>query len=266
MAIAVTTSTYPPSAALLLSSLPTDTVRVRVWRVWNDQQQRVRGDEQAAVIGSDAVLEDYDMPVGRAVSYWAQCFKADGSELAPLAATTPVMVALADPTTAWLSDPLAPGLSRLLPIFDGDEQRTYESDTTFAQIIGQNDPVAISGARTSASDWSFTFVGLDFDESAAIESLILPGGTLLVRADPTVVQHATGLIYFASPTVTRRPRHDIVRPTPNRADWTIAGRQVRPPSVSVVMPVREYADMEAENADYQSVIDDYTDYLALLRG
>lgn len=266
MGIAVTAHTSPPSVDLFLSSLPSGTTRVRVWRSWNDQQQRVRGDEQAVVVSLATALEDYDVPVGRAVTYWAQCFAVDGSELAPLSASSPVTITLADSTTAWVSDPLAPALGRLLPIFDGDGSRTYESETVYAQIIGQNDPVAISGARTTAGDWSFTFVGLDFDESNAIETLIMGGGTLLVRADPDLVRHTTGLIYLSAPQVREEPRHDIVRPNPNRADWTITGRQCRPPSVSVVAPLREYADMEAENTDYQGVVDDYTDYLALLRG
>lgn len=266
MAITVTANSNPPSADLFLSELPSGTTKVRVWRSWADQEQRVRGDEQAYVISLETRLEDFDIPVGRAVTYRAECFAADGSELAPLGASDPFTVNIADPTTAWVSDPLAPGLARLLTMESGDDSRTFDADTVYAQVIGQRDPVAISGVRSSASDWEFTFIGFTYEESTAFEALISAGGVVLIRTDPTVVRHATGLIYLSSPQVKELRRRDMIRPHRYRSDWVVAGRQTRPPSLSVVMPLREYTDMETENADYQGVLDDFTDYLALLRG
>lgn len=266
MAITVTTHTSPPSTDLFLSSLPSGTTKVRVWRSWADQEQRVRGDEQATVISLATRLEDYDVPVGRAVTYRAQCFAVDGSELTPMSATSPITISIADPTTAWVSDPLAPGLALLLAMESGDESRSFDSDTTYAQPIGSRDPVSISGIRSSASEWDFTFIGFTYEESSAFEALISAGGVLLIRAAPDVVRHSTGLIYLSSPSVKENRRRDIVAPWRYRSDWVVAGRQCRPPSVSVVMPLREYTDMESENTNYQGVLDDYTDYLALLRG
>lgn len=266
MAITVTTRTSPPSADLFFTGLPSGTTKIRVWRSWANQQQRVRGDENAVVISLETRLEDYDLPVGRAVTYYAQCFASDGSELASVAESSPVTVNIADPTTAWVSDPLAPGLARLLSMESGDESRSFDSDTTYAQIIGDRDPVSISGVRSSASEWEFTFIGFTYEESDALEALISAGGVLLIRAAPDVVRHATGLIYLSSPSVKEVRRRDIVAPWRYRSDWVVAGRQTRPPSVAVVMPLREYADMEAENTNYQGVVDDFTDYLAALRG
>lgn len=266
MPITVTTRTSPPSTDLFLSSLPAGTVKVRVWRQWNDQQQRVRGDEQASVISLATRLEDYDLPVGRAVTYTAQCFDNTGAELAPVAASSPVTVNMADPTTAWVSDPLAPGLALLLSMESGDDTREFISDTVHAQIIGDGDPVAISGVRSTASGWEFVVICFNYEQSNAFEALIEAGGVLLIRTAPDVVRHRTGLIYLSAPTIKELRRRDIVRPNPHRSDWLLSGRQTKPPSVSVVMPLREYADMEAENATYQAVIDDFTDYLALLRG
>ena len=271
MGIAVTVHTSPPSTDLFLSSLPSGTTRVRVWRVWNNQQQRVRGDEQAAVIGTEVTLEDYDVPVGRPVSYWAQCYAVDGSELAPLAETTPITVTMVVPVEkeggqcAWVSDPLAPALSLLLAMTPSDRSRSYDSDTVYAQVMGYEDPIAISGIRSSASDWTFGFRAFSFEESDSINALVSPGGTILIRPDAGAIRHKTGLVYLSMPRVQELPRYDFAFHQ-DWADWVLSGRQVRPPSVSVVMPLREYADMEAENADYQGVIDDYTDYLALLRG
>lgn len=266
MPISVTASSSPPAADLFLSSLPAGTARVRVWRQWADQEQRVRGDEQASVVGSETRLEDYDLPVGRAVTYRAQCFAIDGSELAPLAVTSPVTVPLADPTTAWVSDPLAPGLAQLLSMAPSDMTRSFDSETVYAQVIGSRDPVSISGVRSSASDFGFTFIALSYEESNAIEALVSSGGVILVRADPTQVRHATGLVYLSAPQVRENRRWDMVMSYPYRSDWDVVGRQCRPPSLSVVMPLREYADVEAEAEDYQGILDLYTDYLALLRG
>lgn len=266
MPITVTTRTSPPSTDLFISSLPTGTVKVRVWRQWNNQQKRVRGDEQAAVISLASRLEDYDLPVGFAVTYTAQCFDSTGAELAPISASSPITVNMADPTTAWVSDPLAPGLALLLSMESGDDSRDFDSDTVYAQIIGDRDPVAISGIRSSAAEWEFTFIGFTYETSTAFEALVAAGGVLLIRTDPTVVRHDTGLIYISAPKVKELRRRDMIAPYRYRSDWVVAGRQTKPPSVSVVMPLREYADMEAENATYQAVIDDFTDYLALLRG
>ena len=264
MPITVTTSASPPSADLFLSGLPAGTVRVRVWRVWADQEQRVRGDEQAAVISLETRLVDSDVPVGRPVAYRADCFASDGSQLAPMAGPAAVTVGVLDPETAWLSDPLAPGLSRLVTLLPSDESRTFTADTVFAAPIGSGDPLSISGVRSSASEWTWVFRAFSHEESTAIEALAAPGGVLLVRPGPGI-RHATGLIYLSAPTVVERPRYDMVYHQ-DWSDWVFTGRQCRPPSVSVVMPVREYADVEAESADYQAVVDTFTDYLALLRG
>lgn len=266
MPISVTSRTSPPSADLFLSALPAGTTRVRVWRVWSDQQTRVRGDEQSVVVGSETRLEDFDLPVGRAVAYWAQCFAVDGSELAPLPTTAQFTIALVSSETMWLSDPLAPALSRLVTLRgDTDVSRTYDSEVTYAHVIGHRLPVAIGGIRSAASDRRFTIVAGSFEESAAIEALTAGGGVLLLRTHPTTVRHSTGLIYLSAPQIVEEPRLDLVY-SQTRGDWSIVGREVRPPGVSVVAPLRDYADVAGENTDYAGVVADYADYLALARG
>lgn len=266
MPITVTPGTAPPIADLFLSSLPADTAVVAVWRMWADRESRVRGDDKTVVVGTETRLVDYDIPVGQPVSYRAQCFAGDGSELDPLAPTTPVTIDLDDVSTCWLSDPLAPALARLV-VIDGatDTSRTYSADVVYAAVMGYNDPTAISGIRASAADWTFTLKSYSHEESTAIEALVMGGGTLLIRAYPSVIRHATGLIYLSAPTVTELPRWDIAYQE-GRADWVLTGRQTRPPGLNIVMPLREYQDVLDENVDYADIVAKYPDYLALLRG
>ena len=56
----------PPFAALYLSGLPAGTARVEVWRRWRGVSERVRGDGQVVVLGGEASLIDWGLPVSTA--------------------------------------------------------------------------------------------------------------------------------------------------------------------------------------------------------
>jgi hypothetical protein len=267
MAITVTTHTDPPSADLYITDLPATTAYAWLWRSWASKQARVRGDAHVAIIDDEATMVDYDVPVGRPFSYRVQCFAADGSDLGFVGPTSEYEIAFTDRRMMWLSDPLVPALARLVMLEDStDRSRTYEAPTTYAQVIGRRRPVAIGGARSTASDWTFRIWSFSFDESTAIEDLAGGGGVLLCRPHPEAIRHRDGLIYMSTPGVVEEPRRELVTRRPQGADWVLAGREVEPPSISVVAPVRTWQDVIDENPTWQDVINTHATWLDVIRG
>jgi hypothetical protein len=260
--------TNPPAADIYISGLPAGTSRIWLYREWLSKSVRVRTDDQAKIIALATRLEDYDVPLGTDVSYRVRAFSATGSELAVSGNSSgTVAFATIDPDTAWLSDPLAPGLGVNL-VLDGssDQQRTYQSGGVVAKVIGSSLPVAITENRLQASSWSFTFRAPDFETAGRLEALLQPGGVLLLRADPTVMQHPTGLLYLMAPQVVRDNIGYSLAYEGEQSEWTLVGDSVRPPTVGVVMPVREYLGVREESSTYFTVRDTNADYLSLLRG
>lgn len=266
MAITVEVANDPPITDVLVSGLPVGTTKVLLLRTTSDREARVRGDDQANVIGSDMTLRDYDVPIGRDFTYRAHCYASDGTDLGWVGPSTAVQVPSVNPWQAWLSDPLVPALARKVTLNAGsDSERTYDSETVFAQVAGAQRPVAISGTRSAADGWTFRFRSTTFDEATAINSLIAGGGVLLLRANASVVWHETGLIYLSSPTIKAAPRRDLAYQH-QRLDWELSAREVQPPSISAVAPLRTWQDVLDQFATWQDVKDYYDSWLNALRG
>lgn len=266
MAITVTTHSDPPSADLYITDLPATTARIWLWRSWASKQSRVRGDAHVSVIDDEATVKDYDVPVGRPFSYRVQCFAADGSDLGFVGPTSTYEITFTERDLMWLSDPLVPALARLVVLNAGtDVSRAYEAPTTYAQVIGRRRPVAIGGARSTASEWAFRIKSYSYEESTALDDMAAGGGVLLCRTHPESVRHRDGLIYLSAPSIIEEPRMDFVYEQ-DRADWSLVGREVEPPSISVVAPTRTWQDVIDENATWQDVINAHATWLDVIRG
>ena len=253
----------PPFAYLYIAGMPAGTVRVQVTRTWQGVAQRVRGDEQAVVVGSGVLVEDWALPVGDGpVGYSAQPISATG---APLGA--PGVVTVAAPTIdhsmVWLSDPHDPMGSALVGLLASDDGEAASSAVQVVTPIS-GPPLAIGAPRT-ARQRSWQVVVTDEPTARIVDTILHCGtsariggtGVLLLRGAPECLDHPTGVLYVTAPTVER----SRTLPHEPRVVWGWAGVETRGPMAPPAVARRTYQDDLDEQPTYAASLAAYPTYL-----
>lgn len=250
----------PPFADLYISDLPPGTARIEVTRLWRGVARRVRGDRQAAVLGSGARLVDWALPVssgGTEVTYSVAAFSETGAMLGE-----PSRASVAAPSVSgsrvWLSDPHDPSGAILVMLLDEPERPKWAARVEVVQTMTGR-PIAIAGGRASKSR-GWHVAASTVSEVSAVDR-VLDSGVLLLRGDADLIDHETGLIYTTAPEVTRwRPA-----PLDPWVTYQWSGVETRGPGAPVAVSRRTYQDDLDEASTYADALALWPTYLDRVR-
>ena len=234
----------PPWADFAFSALPAGTVACRILRADPDGTWRqLPGAGQRPVLGSEWRFIDHGLPVRNAatsIAYRLEPLSAAGAILPAGVLEWTVAAPTVTGATGWLSDPLDP--LRAVPVTMLAPGREWGDSWTgagglFTPLGG--DPVSSGFRRQRSRGWAVQTATDGQDE--AVWEMVDMGGVLLLRADPGVVAHRTGVIYLhvegaSGPTLARV--------------WSIPGTECAPPAILQLVAGRTYADDLAEHATY----------------
>ena len=246
----------PPFVDLYIDGLPTGTGRVEVTRTFRQSAGRVRGDSWAAVVGDSVRLIDWGVPVSATreeVSYVVQPVAANGAALGGPGITSVDAPAI-DARMVWVSDPHNPMGAALVRLLAEPERPKWSARVeVITTLTGR--PLAISGER-SARTRGWHVCSTSAEVIAAMDRVI-ESGVLLVRGDPTVLDHETGALFSTAPDVTRW------RPEPGEPFVTYAwsGVESRGPMAPPVVSRRTYQDDLDEDPTYGASKAAYPTYL-----
>lgn len=260
--------TSPPFADLYISGLPVGTARVEVTRQWRGVSRRVRGDSQAVVLGTGVRVVDWALPVSvdaGVISYVVSAVSAAGAVL-EVSAAVEVTAPPIGHSEAWVSDPHDPMTAQLVSVMAVDGEQGDAAVQTVTTMTGL--PVALNAPRVSRGrPWRISVDA--WERVRDVDALLGVGtdpsltgtGILLVRCDPSCIQHATGLLYVTAPSVTR----DQLLPHEPRTDYSWSGIETRGPAAPVAVSRRTYQDDLDENPTYAASLAAYPTYLDRVR-
>lgn len=255
-----------PRVEVLISPMPVDADTVTVWRSYDGGNRAVVRGANSASVSGDFLVVDYWAPFGVEVTYYCQSADVDGVPSTTSDASTAVTLDVAD---VWLSDPLDPGSSLMVPMTGqpglrlSDEAFTtvnFPLTVTTAEVIGQSVPLGFAGTRQAATSTVLDLLSPSKTESDALKALLDQAYPVCVRV-PLSVADIDPLVYASIDTLTRaRLGYSGV------TRWTMGVTSVREPGVSVVIAVRTYADLDSEAATYADLATRYATYLDAQRG
>ena len=257
----------PPFAALYLSGLPAGTARVEAWRRWRGVSERVRGDGQVVVLGGEASLIDWGLPVATStvelVTYTVHAYDTNGTLLddSGSVAIPPVTIGHSE---AWICDPHDPMASELVGLYDtGGDETSEAAIEELVTLLGL--PIGRGQARQRRQrTWRIGSV-----RPLAVDAILgtgtATGGTgtwsVMVRADPDCITHPTGVLHVTAPTVAR---HQL-RPHDPDTRWTWTGTETRGPQAPPAVARRTYADDLEETPTYADSLAMYPTYRDRIR-
>ena len=255
----------PPFADLYISGLPAGTARIEVVRSWRGVLRRVRGDSITPVLGTDARLVDWALPVsldGAEVTYSVQALSASGAVI-EAAASVSVATPRVTHSQAWVSDPHDPITAIRVGVLASESDESADSSvTTVSTLVGM--PVAINAPRTSRSrawrlsaDDAVTVARMDRILGVGSDPTQIGTGLLLIRGDASCLDHATGSLHVTAPTVTRQR----LLPHRPRVTYAWSGVETRGPMAPPVVSRRTYQDDLDENPTYADSLAAYPTYL-----
>lgn len=227
--------------------------RVTVWRsTVGGKRRAVRGWKNRLVFGSDFEV-DYEAPLGREVQYDLQVISG---AVTPLRVTT---YAELDVDTGYIQDPLVPASAVPCSSFSGAglpvptlapaayRKLTYAMESSQAHVLGSDTPVGFAGQRMVASGVDFSVLTDSAEQGSALRNILLTAYPVLVRPLPSWGD-LPDLLYLDAPAPTEEPLNGHHGGTVTR--WALVGDQVTPPSLSVVVPLWTYDDVQALWASY----------------
>jgi hypothetical protein len=182
----VTITVAPPTARITLreDDLLPGTARVTLYRIAEGRTTEVRAGKDLFAAGG-AVLVDYEIPLGVPVTYRAQQYAEDGTELGYTGAVE-VTVPVDSPYRGWISDPL---------------DATVAVPVVFSDAAGRSPSAPIPGTVYRVGDRTVALVGqqgllenlnMDFftetlaDRDALLGLLRSSGGLVLIRSAPAL--------------------------------------------------------------------------------
>lgn len=261
MTIAISLVTMsPPAVDMGLAGLPAGTASVSVSRVWSGVTAALR--TVATVAGATGHLIDYDVPVGRAVTYAVSAYSAAGALLESATSGT-VTIAAPDGAWGWLSDPMAPRGALLVElIMPTDTQRTYAAPLRLSSRMGSGLPSVSSGPRVTQG-WPVAWMTDTNADALIVEDLLAPGGVLMLRVGPDALQHRTGVVFLATATVDR----SNLRPSA-RTVWSCEAVESRGPALPPVLVPWTLDDLKGQGGTLADLRDAWAGktLLGLARG
>lgn len=243
-----------PRVEITLTGLdPVGPSRVTVWRsTVGGKRRAVRGWKNRLVFGSDIGI-DYEAPLGREIRYDLQVISGAGT---PLRVTATCTLAA---TEGLIQDPLVPSSNVPLVDFSGSgiptptlapsafRKLTYDMGSSQERVLGSDTPVGFAGQRMVASGVDFSTLTDSAEQGTALRNLLMTAYPILVRPLPEWGD-LPDLLYLDVPQPVEEPLNAHTGGTLTR--WTLAGDQVTPPSLSVVVPLWTYDQVQDLFAAY----------------
>jgi hypothetical protein len=213
----------------------------------------VRAANGVALSGGIWLGYDYELPIGRPISYTAVVTKAG-----PVTDSFTAPDVLWETQDAWLKDPAVPARNMVVHVSDpGDEN--YDSTTGVFYVPGRPTPVTIGEVRRAATG-TLTLTTLDAEEEGRLHLLTSSGHVLLFQSSP---EYGVGSLYMALQTVVAS-RYSALGTQPERT-WPLAYVEVDSPAGDVVLSettwqaVKDtyatWADVLANEASWEQVLE-----------
>lgn len=260
MAMSITPTVYtdPPRVDVVLTGMPADTARVRVFRQCGGQDYWVRGGTQ--VVGTAGRVTDWEVPCGRTVTYWVYCMSAAGATLES-GSVTVTTVPDVPTSSVWLSDPLDQKSPMLVTALAGtDDVRTYPAAVSRAVGSSTGRARLSVGTREALPRFRLTIFAEGTDR-AKVRALVTGSVCLLVRA-PTVAD-LPPLIYG----VPAEPEESVRAYAAGApATWDLTLMTSGGPALDAMVPAWTYGDLKATGALYSALSSSWSTYLDLSRG
>jgi len=244
MRITTRVDATPPQVRIEATAMPAAAVAVRVTRSWAGSETPCPDAGLVPVVGGTWGWTDYGLPAtvdGVACTYVVQALSAAGSVVDT--GTARATTAMVEHSAGWLSDPLDPLSAVPVTITHETSPPGWaHGGATVAPMGGV--AVSLGSRRARTRDWG---VSVSSGEAwSAIWEMLERGGVLLLRADPSCVDHPTGHIHMhvdGAEVSTALP-HDQWRGV------TLATVEVAPPLHAVAVAAVTYADTTATYTSY----------------
>lgn len=250
---------------LLATGLPAETTAVRCVRSWRGVESVLSGTTLRPVQDGTWRYLDHALPAALAgsgsVSYRVEPLGEGGGIITEGVQTLSVAPLVVDHSTALLSDPLDPlgGLSVTVGRA-GDLAWSSSSGEVLGPAMGG---LPVSAGMVRQREHTLTVKTSTVADAGRVWAMIERGGVLLLRGDPSCLDHPTGLLYLHVPAPTRtmlRGPHESTR------RWTIAGTEVAAPARLALVATRSYADTTSDFTTYAATLAALPTYLDRSRG
>jgi len=243
-----------PRVEITITDFTPTTNQVTLWRTADGKRKPVRGFRNKEVVAADSTT-DFEVPLGRLVSYEVEVTSGLNAQVASTAATVTV-----DAASGAIQDPLVPGSS--VPVhgtFGPNGQAylrdqamkalEYAMDASVIPILGSPDPVGILGQRMAARGLDMSMSTRAAQAAADMRSLLQSASLVLVRPLPGWAAALPGLCYLAVGAPVEMPVDEawggeLIR-------WELVGDLVAAPSMNVLVPLWTYGDVKALWSTYQ---------------
>lgn len=257
---ALTTAPCPRVQITITDFDPFDNV-ITVWRTADGKRSRVRGARDWTIIGADTVT-DYEAPLGVPSEYSIIVSEGISAQLE----ITPASITLND-TKGWIQDPIDP--STAVPLYpdvgpNGEPSFTYEALKRFdyeagvslINILGSDTPVALIGQRMVASNVPFHMFTDVAQQSTNLRNLLKQAAPVLIRPLPTWARALPASCYLSVATVSELPVDESFGG--QVVEWQLTANLVSAPTVSVIIAVITYGDVQALYSTYQQAQTQFT--------
>lgn len=243
-----------PRAEITLTGLTAGDSTVTVWRTTDGIREAVRGARKVTVNGS-AFWTDYEAPTNRVLSYSLEV--TGGAGVADTGSPAGVSVAS---SSWWIQDPLVPESAMALGVTKGDpsvptltsaavRELEYRSGVQVIPIMGSAAPIAITGQRLAAAGVDFSMFTDAAEAATSLRNLLMQASVLLVRPGTQLGDVLPGSVYLAVGAPKEIPVTVPLGGSLTR--WELTGDTVAAPSMSILVPVWTYGEVEAIWETYQ---------------
>lgn len=239
-----------PSAALAAG-----TTAVTVYQLSSDGQVIVRNAESMFASGG-AFVTDYEVPLGVPVQYRAEQFNSSGVSLGFTDPTT-VTVELDDDSLVVVQDPLAPEDAVLVEAKD-DFAGVFSAERTLQLHRIGNDTIALMGAMGLEQNIPLNVQTKTLEDAVTFQR-ILKRTQLLFRSMPAGLPLIPRCLHVVVPLAAVMPVN-----VHWGGEWVqnpLVGHRVTRSTLTIVVPVVDYARYNAFFASYTAFNAAYSSYL-----
>jgi len=237
------------------ADLPAGTHSIRVTRT-ADRAFVVRGGSALFADGG-AVLDDYEIPVGVAVSYVAEAFDSDGVSLGTVDALSGSVAS--DPSKGWVSDPTDPS-SVIQVELKGDfgSQLTRVRQVQTYQVGDRL--VSLLGARGKLTQVPLRMQTKTLADADALDA-ILGQSVVLIRVPPPV--RVPRNLYVVVATTNELDQN--VQYGQSWVIWDITGDEIDATTLDILVPVVTYQDYMDAFPLYSDAMAAYATYFDAIK-